>query len=57
MACGITGDYIYQRLKPTEKDSEKGLDLACTLLVDEDELSGVGARGDQEEVKGGADGG
>ena len=36
MACGITGDYIYQRLKYTEKDSEKGLDLACALLHDED---------------------
>ncbi len=56
MPCGITSDYIYQRMKSAEKDSGNGLDPACELLLDQDELSKVGAEGDQEEVKGGADG-
>jgi len=56
MACGITSDYIYQRMKSTGKDSEKGLNLAYALLLDEDELGEVGDSGDQEEVKGGPDG-
>jgi len=56
MACGITSDYIYQRMKSAEKDSKKGLDLACALLLDEDESSKVEAGEDQEELKGGSDG-
>jgi len=56
MACGITSDYIYQRMKCAGKDSNRGPDLTSALLVDEDELEEVGVEGDQEEVKGGADG-
>ena len=56
MACGITSDYIYQRMKSAEKDSKKGLDLTCALLLDEDESSKVEAGEDQEELKGGSDG-
>jgi hypothetical protein len=56
MACGITSDYIYQRMKSTEKDSEKGFAPNCALLLDEDESGEVGTSGDKEEVKGGADG-
>jgi hypothetical protein len=57
MACGITSDYIYQRLKSTGKESEEGFDLACALLEDEDKPGEAGAGQDQqEEVKGGLDG-
>ena len=56
MACGITGDYIYQRLQSTEAKSEKDLELICTLLFPESNLSEAETRGDQEEVKGGTHG-
>jgi hypothetical protein len=57
MACGITSDYIYQRLKSTGKESKEGLDLACALLNDDDKPGEAEAGQDQkEEVKGGADG-
>ena len=56
MACGITSDYIYQRMKSTEKGSEKGFAPTSALLLDEEESSNEGDSGDQEEVKGGADG-
>jgi len=56
MACGITSDYIYQRMKSTEKDSKKGFAPNYALLLDEDESGEDGVSGDKEEVKGGADG-
>jgi hypothetical protein len=56
MACGITSDYIYQRMKSTEKDSKKGFTPNFALLLDEDESGDVEDGGDKEEVKGGADG-
>ncbi len=56
MACGITGDYIYQRLQSTEAGSEKNLELICNLLFPEINLSETETRGDQEEVKGGTHG-
>ena len=56
MACGITGDYIYQRLKSTEKESEEGLELIYALLKEEGKLREAEGRGGQEEAKGGTDG-
>jgi hypothetical protein len=56
MACGITGDYIYQRLQSTETKSEKDIELICTLLFPESNLSEAETGGDQEEAKGGTHG-
>ena len=56
MACGITGDYIDQRLISTEKKSEKDFQLVCPLLFPESNINEAEIRGNQEEVKGGTHG-
>jgi len=57
MACGITGDYIDQMLKSTEKESEKGLLYICPRPFSESSLDELEVGVDQEEVKGGTHGG
>lgn len=56
MACGITGDYIEQRLISTERKSKKDIQLVCPLLFPQSDVNEVEFRGDQEEVKGGTHG-
>lgn len=51
--CGISGDFIYQRLKSAEKeDSEKENQLIYDLLFHDD----LKEPKTEEENKGGADG-
>lgn len=57
MACGITGDYIDQMLLAAENSSMRGSRLFCPILAPEIDLNEPEARGDQEEVKGGTQGG
>ena len=57
MACGITGDYIDQMLTAAENSSMRCSRLFCPILAPEIDLNEPEARGDQEEVKGGTQGG
>ena len=56
MACGITGDFIYQRLKSAEEEAKTELELICDRLFQESELKKTESGEVQEEVKGGANG-
>ena len=57
MACGITGDYIDQMMLSDEVKSKRGFQLSCNILLPDYDLDEPEARGDQEEVKGGTQGG
>ena len=53
--CGISGDYIYQRLQSAEM-KEPDRQLIYDLLFQGSELKEAKSEEEQKEVKGGADG-
>lgn len=57
MPCGITGDYIEQMLMSAEVKSKKNFQFTCPILFPESNLDEPEVKGDQEEVKGGTQGG
>ena len=57
MACGITGYCIDQMLISDEKRSKRDFQLVSPVLLPENDLDEPEARRDQEEVKGGTQGG